>query len=335
MKNRLNKSEGYKEVIEISDLKDMLNKTGKLYANNIAYKIRIAENQYKEITHKEVRDMINFLGTALIDMGLKGKRVAVIGENRYEWEIAYLSVVCGTGIVVPLDKSLPESELKDLIKRSEVEAIFYTEKYEEILKETKLEGVGKLKHLISMDRKIHEEGIYAFKELIENGQKLLLDGNNEFIDAKINNEEMNIMLFTSGTTSKSKIVALSHKNLCSNLMDIASILDVDSTDVFLSFLPIHHVFECTVGFLFALYSGAQTVFCDGIRHIIDNLVEYKVSIMASVPAIYERLFKIIRKGLEKDNSLEEILKKEEIYKNASMEEKKRLLKKYMICLVEK
>ena len=119
---------------QITDLKDMLKKSGKEYGEKIAYKIRIEKGKYKEITHKEVRKMIDSLGTALINMGLKDKRIAVIGENRYEWEMAYLAIVCGTGIVVPLDKSLPENELKELIKRSEVEAIFYSKKYEEKLK---------------------------------------------------------------------------------------------------------------------------------------------------------------------------------------------------------
>ena len=100
-----------KEALEIKDLKDMLNKTKKLYANNIAYKIRKSEG-YIIYTHEQVRNMVNALGTALINMGLKNKKIAIIGENRYEWEIAYLSIVCGTGIVVPLDKSLPENELK-------------------------------------------------------------------------------------------------------------------------------------------------------------------------------------------------------------------------------
>lgn len=311
---------------EITDLKDMLKKYGKEYGEKTAYKIRIDNGKYKEITHKEVRKMIESLGTALINMGLKNKRIAVIGENRYEWEIAYLSIVCGTGIVVPLDKSLPENELKELIKRSGVEAIFYSAKYEQTLKNIKLQGIGKLKHLISMDLKEHKDGIYSQSELIEVGRDLIDNGNTEFTNAKINNEEMNIMLFTSGTTSKSKVVALSHKNICSNLMDIASILDVNSNDVFLSFLPLHHVFECTVGFLFSLYKGAQTVFCDGIRHIPENMKEYKVSVMASVPAIYERLFKIIRKQIEKKGNLEEILQKEEEYKNASMETKKEVFK---------
>ena len=293
-----------KSIIEITDLKDMLEKTGKQYANKTAYKIRIEEGKYKEITHKQAREMVDALGTTLIHMGLKNKRIAVIGENRYEWEIAYLSIVCGTGIVVTLDKSLPENELKSLIERSEVEAIFYTKKYEKRLKEIKDSGTNKLKYLISMDLEKNKDGIYSQKQLIEEGEKLIKSGNREFIDAKIENDKMNIMLFTSGTTSQSKIVALSHKNLASNLMDLATIFELDSNDVFLSFLPIHHVFECTVGFLFALYLGAQTVFCDGLRHIVENLNEYKVSFMASVPAIYERIYKITSNQLRKQGKSE-------------------------------
>ena len=307
------------KYIEITDLKDMLKKSGEKYGDKIAYKIR-QENGYKEITHNEVRKMVDGLGTKLIDMGLKDKRIAVIGENRYEWEIAYLSIVCGTGTVVPLDKSLPENELESLIERSKAEAIICSQKYVEILKKTKL------KYIISMDLENDNDGIISQKRLISEGIQLVKSGNTSFTNAKIDNEKMSIMLFTSGTTSISKAVALSHKNICSNLMDISSILDVNSSDVFLSFLPLHHVFECTVGFLFSLYVGAETVFCDGIRHIPENLAEYKVSVMASVPAIYERLFKIIKKHLGKQGKVEQILEDEEKYKDSSMEKKKEVFK---------
>lgn len=319
-------SEKIYKGLEIKDLKDMLKKSGEKYGEKNAYKIRLEKNKYKTYTHKDVRQMINYLGTRLIDLGLKNKRIAVIGENRYEWEIAYLSIVCGTGIVVPLDKSLPQNELEKVIERSGVEAIFYSEKYTDILKTIVGRGIGNLKTLISMDLKHHTEGIYSQNELISEGKKLVENGNKSFIDATIDNEKMSIMLFTSGTTSDSKIVALSHKNLVSNLMDIASSLDINSSDVFLSFLPLHHVFECAVGFLFSLYVGAETVFCDGIRYIVDNLKEYKVSVMASVPAIYERIFKIIRREIARSNNLEEILENEEKYKNSSMEEKKKVFK---------
>jgi len=334
MKNNFNTTEGniYKmdkriyDHLEITDLKDMLNKTKKLYGEKPAYKIKIENGKYEIFTHNEIREMIDALGTSLINLGLKGKRIAVIGENRYEWEIAYLSIVCGTGIVVPLDKSLPENELKELIERSEIEAIFYSKKYEESIKRIRYSHKNKLKHLIAMDLNSHSEGIYSQKELIETGKKLIDKGNREFINAEINAEEMSIMLFTSGTTSKSKVVALSHKNICSNLMDIGSIIDVTSEDVLLSILPIHHVFECTVGFLFSLYKGAQTVFCDGLRHVVENLKEYNVTVMACVPAIYERIFMNIKKQIERQGKLEEILENEEKYKNASMEQRKEVFK---------
>ncbi len=312
--------------LKITDLKDMLKKTRKLYGEKKAYKIKIEKDKYITYTHNEVRDMVDYLGTALIDLGLKDKRIAIIGENRYEWEIAYLSVVCGTGIVVPLDKSLPENELEDLIERSEVEAIFCSKKYIETLEKIKYSEKNKLKNIISMDLVEHKEGRYSQKELIEKGKELIDAGDTNFTNAKINPETMSIMLFTSGTTAKSKVVALSHSNICSNLMDIGSVLNVNSEDILLSILPIHHVFECTVGFLFSLYTGAQTVFCDGLRHVVENLKEYNVTVMACVPAIYERIFMIIRKQLEKQGRLQEILNNEEKYRNSTMEERKKAFK---------
>ena len=315
-----------KNILEVTDLKDMLNKTRKLYGDKPGYKIKIGKGQYKTYTHNEIRDMINYLGTALISLGLKGKRIGVIGENRYEWELAYLSVVCGVGIVVPMDKSLPANELEEVIERSEVEAIFYSKKYEETIKKIKYSEKNKLKHLISMDTDIHDEGIYSEKELIEKGKELLDSGNREYINAKINPEEMRIMLFTSGTTSKSKVVALSHKNLISNVMDYASVVDVNSDDRILSFLPLHHVYECTVGMLVSLYVGAERAFCDGIRHIVENLNEYKITYAAFVPAIYELMYKNIWKMIEKKGKVEETKELMQEYKDKSMQEKKEVFK---------
>ena len=312
--------------LEIKNLKDMLNKTKDLYGKKAAFKLKDANGKYKEITHKTVREEIDKLGTALLTFGLKGKRVAVIGENRYEWEIAYLSVVCGVGIVVPLDKSLPENELKRVIERSAVEAVIFSNKYEESLKRIVIEGTGKLKHLISMDSKTHENGIYSLSELIAIGDVLLKNGNREYIDAEIDENEMQIMLFTSGTTSESKVVALSHKNLCENLMGLDKVQEVDSSDRFLSFLPIHHVFECTVGFLYSLYKGARTSFCDGIKHMQENYKEYDITFAACVPAIFESMYRGIWKKLEKEGKKEKVLKLLEEHKDANMEKRRKIFK---------
>lgn len=315
--------------IEMTDLKDMLNKTKSIYGDRPAYRLK-TENQgvFKEITHKEVREMIDCLGTALVSLlNLKGKRIGVIGENRYEWEIAYLSVVCGTGIVVPLDKALPENELENLIRRSEIDAIFYTEKYEPVLKRLAKDGTTKLKHLISMDLKEHNDGIYSFTELIQKGKRLLDDGDIAFKEAEIDPEAMSVILFTSGTTSDAKAVMLCHRNLSANLQDMDAVLyNITCEDRMLSFLPIHHVFECSAGFLLSLYKGMCTSFADGPRHIVENMREFGITFMVCVPAIYEIIYNSILKNLEKAGKLDAIMKLVKEHENDTMEKKAEIFK---------
>ena len=297
------------KVPKYENLKEMLQKTGEIYGNRPAYIFKTEqEGKFREITHKEVREDINNLGTALIEMGLKNKRIAVISENRYEWGIAYLAAVAGTGIVVPLDKALPNNEIESLILRSEVEAIFYSNKYDNIMNEIREKKNSNVKCFISMDLEQKTKDIYSQKELVKQGKELIAKGNREFLDAKINNEEMGIMLFTSGTTATSKAVALSHKNLCANLFDIASTIKVDENDVFLSFLPLHHTFECTTGFIYPISKGTAIAFCDGIRHIADNLKEYKITVMVSVPILFENMYKKVMKNIEKKGKLETVKK---------------------------
>ena len=295
--------------IQIDDIKDMLKKSGELYGQRPAFKFKTSkENEFNIMTHKEFRYEIDCLGTKLINMGLKGKRIAVISENRYEWALAYLAIAAGTGIVVPLDKSLPENEIKNLIKRSKVEAIFYSHKYDEIMMKIQNENQANLKYFISMDLEEHGNGVYSENKLKNEGKELLEKGDTSFVDAKIDNEGMGIMLFTSGTTAMSKAVALSHKNICANLMDITSVIEINENDVFLSFLPLHHTFECTVGFLYPLYKGACITYCEGIRHIAENIREYKVTAMISVPILLENMYKKVMKGIEKKGKLEKVKK---------------------------
>lgn len=296
-----------KKVEKITDLKDMINKSAEKFGDKPAFKFKTAEpGKFDVITFKQFLDDINALGTKLINMGLAGKRIAIIGDNCYEWCLAYMAICCGTGVVVPLDKMLPENELESLIIRSGVEAIFYSSKYDEIMQDIKERQTTDLRYYISMNLEKKENWIYSQKELVQKGQELIEKGNRRFIDAKINNEVMGFMLFTSGTTATSKAVMLSHKNIVSNLMDIAKVLYLDDNDTLLSFLPLHHTFECTVGFLHSMYRGTSIAFCDGIRHIASNIKEYQISAMISVPALYESIYKRIMKGIEKKGKLQEV-----------------------------
>ena len=294
-------------VEKITDLKDMINKSGEKYRDYPAFKMKTdKQGEFKHITYGELLDQVNNLGTQLIDMGLQGKRIAVIGENRYEWALAYLAVACGTGVVVPLDKSLPANEIESLIIRSGAEAIFYTDKYNDIMEGIKERRTSDLRYYISMDLKTRKDGIYSEYELVKKGEELLEKGNTKFINATINTEEMGFMLFTSGTTANSKAAMLSHKNICSNMMDTAAVINIDHNDTLLSFLPLHHTFECTVGFLYIIYRGGCIAYCEGLRHIANNIKEYGITAMISVPALFENMYKKVMKNIEQKGKLAEV-----------------------------
>lgn len=290
--------------MKFTDLKDMLKQSGEAYGDRPAYIFKTdKEGEFRTIIHKEFRDEINALGTALVKMGLKDKRIAVISENRYEWELAYLSVATGTGVVVPLDKALPENEIESLILRSQVEAIFYSSKYNEVMDKLRIKKNTNLKYFISMDLEENTNGIYSQKALVEKGKNLLAEGNREFLDAKIYPDQMGIMLFTSGTTAMSKAVMLSHKNIVTNLMDISERFGLTEQDRFLSFLPLHHVFECTVGFLYPISIGGSICFCEGVKHMADNIKEFKITAMISVPAVFDIIYRKVMKTIEKKGKL--------------------------------
>ena len=285
--------------IKFENLKEMMKNSEEKFGDEVAfYRDGKGLEDSKKVTYKEFCYEINSLGTALIEMGLKGKRIAVIGENRYEWELSYLAVVTGTGTIVPLDKALPENEIESLIIRSEVEAIIYSEKYDECMAKIQKQGNTKLKYFISMDLEKNDFNKYSLKEITKKGKELLDGGNKEFLEAKIDNEEMSIMLFTSGTTNQSKAVMLSHKNICTNVKDIRNVFELDETDRLLSFLPLHHTFECTVGFLYPLSIGGSIIFSKGVRHIADELKNFKITAMICVPVVFEKMYDKLMKTIE-------------------------------------
>ena len=292
---------------KFNNIKEIINNSQEKFGDKPAFKMKTdKEGEFKEISYKDYIDEVNSLGTALISIGLKDKRIGIIGENRKEWQLSYLSIVCGTGIVVPLDKALPDNEILNLIERSEIEAIFYSEKYNDVMQKVKDQKLGKIKFFISMDANETKDQIYSQKELVKIGKDLLKNGARSFLDAEIDNEKMSIMLFTSGTTSKSKAVALSHKNICSNIYDISTVFDVNSNDTLLSFLPLHHTFESTVGFLYPVSVGACVTFCEGLRHIAQNIKEYHVSVMIAVPILFESMYKQILKNIDKQGKTKKV-----------------------------
>ncbi len=288
------------EAERFNNIREVINNSVELYPNNKAFIIKEKAGKdvkYKDITYTDLQEQINNLGTALIKLGLKNKRVAIIAKNRYEWMLTYISVINGVGITVPLDKGLKEEEIISCLERSKAEAVVFETEYLDIMKKAKESKNVKVKEYICMDN-IEEKDVKNISDLIEEGKKLIKEGNKEYIESVINEEEMATIIFTSGTTSMSKAVMLSHKNIASNISDMKYVEKVYDTDVNIAFLPFHHTFGST-GLLYFLANGATNVFCDGLRHVQKNLVEYKVSVFVCVPLLLESMYKKIMAEIEK------------------------------------
>ncbi|MGN1298434.1 MAG: AMP-dependent synthetase/ligase [Candidatus Scatovivens sp.] len=297
----MSKNKKVDENPEMKNYRELLEYSIKNYKDNVAYKYKknLEEKniKYIEKTYKQFGKDVKSFGTALLKEKFKGKRIALIGSNRYEWCVSYFAVTCSGIIIAPIDKALPENEIASLIKRSEVEAVIFDEKYLEIFKKLKNDESNNLKTLICMDD-IEDKDIITFNKMIEEGKELLKNKDKRYEKVKIDENEMSIMLFTSGTTSQAKIVMLSQKNICSNLYAYQTHFKILPTDTLLSFLPIHHTFESSITILYGFYCGATIAFCDGLRYIQTNLKEYEVSIFVAVPLLLETMYKKIMKAID-------------------------------------
>lgn len=301
------------EVRQIDTLKEMIDNSAATYGDRPAFFVKHkGKDQYEPVTYRQYKNDVCALGTALLSLGLLGKRIAIISENRYEWVVAYLAAVNGIGVVVPLDKELPANEIENLVNRSKANAIVYSGNCRAHVANL-AGGNGIIEHYIDMDADEDGEGkVTSFQKLLEKGREMLKNGDSRYEALRIDPAAMNILLFTSATTAKSKAVMLSHKNICANLMAMCSMIYLDPSDTFLSVLPLHHTYENTCGFLCPLYRGSSVAFCEGLRHIQKNLQESKATIMLGVPLIFEamhrRLWEAIAKQPDKAKKLRLALK---------------------------
>lgn len=283
---------------EFNNIKEIIYNSVEQYSKNIAFVIKHTENkkvEYENITYKQLLEDINKLGTAVYSLGFKGKRIAVIGRNSYEWAIAHLSNLLGGNVSVPLDKDLQYDELESSLIRSKADMIFFDKKYEEKISQIKEKNNTNLKEYVCFEE---AEGFKNISELLKIGNEKINSGKIDFINAKIDENKMAILLFTSGTTSKSKAVMLSQKNIASNVYAMQCVEAIYSTDTNIAFLPFHHIFGSTCMVVMLAY-GVRTVFPDGLRYIKKNLNEYGVSVFVGVPVLVEAIYKTIMKEVQK------------------------------------
>ncbi len=312
IKNSPDKTVTVRDSRAITDIKDMLVSSCEMFADRTAFlEKNKALGKYEAISYKKVLEDVNALGTALIAAGFKGKKISVCGDNSYKWAVSYLSVVCGTGVVVPLDKELAANELKQLIIAGDISLVITDKKHLADFVKMKAEGETGLEAVISMEAEESSADAIAFRDMIEAGSNKMLAGDRSFVDADIDYEAMSIILFTSGTTGISKGVMLSHKNIVSNLMAMQTVIRIVPEDRFFSFLPLHHTYECTCGFLIPLYLGASIAYCEGLKYIVKNLSEAQPTVFLGVPAVFESLYKKIWAGVRKkgkEDALKRVLK---------------------------
>lgn len=289
------------KIREIRDLKEMLNTSVDLFHNRVAYLVKHKKGEdYTEIRYSQVLEDVNALGTKLLDLGLKGSNIAIIGENSYEWSISYLAVVNGVGTAVPLDKELPVDELMNLIKTAGVKCIIYSNTYSHYFESSDIQS--------KINMNFSNTDQLSLSKLISEGKSLISNGSYAYMDIKIDPDEMKILLFTSGTTDTAKGVMLCHRNIVSDIMSTCRIVAVYPSDRLLSILPIHHTFECSLGILLPLYAGASVAFCEGLKYIPKNLAEAKTTILLGVPLIFESIYDKIWKQAEKSGKAKTLKK---------------------------
>lgn len=282
-----------------SNLKELIGASIEKYAENPAFLLK----EKRKITYQEFGEQVKFFGNGLFQLGMKSKRIAIIGKNRYEWILSYVAVLLGDITVVPLDKGLTDTEIENSLKQSKADAIIFEEKYLEIMQA--LKEKTNLQELICMDK---IEGVKSIEDVIELGKKADMK---EYEKQEIASDEMRIILFTSGTTSSSKAVMLTQRNIAENIYSMKCVERFLETDVNLAFLPYHHTFGST-GQMMMLASGVATAFPDGLRHISENFREYKVSVFVGVPLLIEAIYGRIQKELVKQGKLKTVTQAKKI-----------------------
>ena len=287
------------KAVRHENLRELLRFAAKEYGSDTAFIVKHKngkEVSYEHITFQEFFDRVNQLGAAWMKRGMQGKRIATVSKNRVEWMESHFAVLGGLGYSVPLDKALPYEELESSLIRSYTDVLVFEAAQAADIERLKAEGKTQIKEYICMDEL---EGYVSIPQLREEGKKLLEEGYDEYLSLPIDAFENQIILFTSGTTSLSKAVLLSHNNLVDNVYSLQLTEDLRRGDINMAFLPYHHTFGST-GQTLMLAAGVTTTYCDGLKYLQTNIVEYKVSVFFCVPLLIESIYKKIMTTVKKE-----------------------------------
>lgn len=295
-------SEPFFEVPEISSIQDMIVKSAAKYKNKIALE-DLAKTPINYLSYDELISSILSFGSALKELGLQERsHIAVLGENRVQWALSYLTCMCFNYVVVPVDRNLTNNEIINIIYESDTDAVVFSSDFESLFEE-KHSVLKKVKHYINMDLSSPKSFFKSMPQLISKAKKLSLSNL-----PRISPADPAEIIFTSGSLGRAKGVVLSQGNIASNLMAMVSSILIYPEDKFLSVLPMHHTYECTCGMLCPLYCGASAHYARSLRTIVDDLTNVKATVMLGVPLLFDKMFKRIYKQINEDKVKSKIIK---------------------------
>lgn len=282
------------QVPKILSIQDMIIQSARKFGPKIALE-DLNNTPINKVTYRELLDNILKFGSALNNLGIKERaHIAVIGENRAQWAITYLTAMCFNYVIVPIDRNLTTNEIMNIMHESDAEAIVFSGSYSGIMAEGK-SSLKKMKHFICMDETSEDKDFHIMPKLIRQAKEISTDELPNIVP-----EELAEIIFTSGSLGRAKGVMLSQKNIASNLMDMVSMILITEQDRFLSVLPMHHTYECTCGLLCPLYCGASAHYARSLKTVVDDIQTVKATILLGVPLLYDKMFRRIIKTIKEN-----------------------------------
>ena len=278
------------EVPQIESIQDMFLKSADKFSNKLAME-DLTNYPISKVTYSKLNEYIIKFGSSLQKLGIKPRdHIAVIGENRVQWAIAFLAGMMYDFVIVPVDKGLTHGDILNIIHESDATALIFSGSLSDFIKEKK-NILAKVKFYISMDLDRKQEDFYSMLELIKSEKS---NGTNL---PKINPDDVAEIIYTSGSLGRAKGVMLTQKNLASNLVAMRQMITIYPEDRFLGVLPIHHTYQCTCGLLCPLYSGSSVHFARSLKTIPEDMAASKPTILLGAPLLYNKMYSKIIKNI--------------------------------------
>ena len=280
-----------------SSIRELLRMAVNEDGEKIAYKFKNPDGTVREVTYIEFHQTVEALGAALTEMGFGSSHMAIVSENRYDWIVAYLTALCSAGVFVPIDRQLTTKEKLHLLTDSESEVVFFSKQYMPWFVENKA-ALPNIKAFICFDIDEDTDGIISYKRLIADGAKL---DKTAYDSLKSDENELKMLVYTSGTTGIAKGVMLSEHNLVSGVyygLQVSRIYDTA-----LSILPYHHTYESVCDILVNIHSHATLCINAVMRELVSDMQLYHPTNIYIVPAIAEFIYFLIMKNLKEKGKL--------------------------------